>query len=189
MGSTVGANSRGRWSWGSVLIGAASATAATAAIWARPRGPTFHLISIALSSFHLNLPLLDVELTLTVHVTNPNVVPIHYSPATVSISYAGSHLGTAQLHAGSQPAMSCRLIQLPARLNGIEMAHHVTAILSDATRRQMDLDASVDIAGAAHVLWWAHRFSVHVDSHVVVDPVFLDVIEQENRAETHVYLA
>ncbi|KAJ0972723.1 hypothetical protein J5N97_020682 [Dioscorea zingiberensis] len=180
---------RVRWSWGSAAIGAASAAAATALIVGRPRDPTFHLISINLSSFKLNLPYLDLELVLTVHVTNPNLVPIHYAPTTMSIFYDGSRLGTAEVQAGSQPPMSCSLIHLPARLDGLELAHHATKILSDAARREMSLQANVDIAGTARVLWWHHRFSVHVESHVVVDPVFLDIIHQENHSETTVYIA
>lgn len=180
---------RVRWSWGSAAIGAASTAAAAALIAGRPRDPTFHLISINLSSFQLNLPFLDLELVLTVHVTNPNLVPIHYEPATMSIFYDGSCLGTAQVQAGSQPPMSCRFLDLHAQLNGVQLAHHATKILSDAVRRKMSLDASVDIAGTARVLWWHHRFSVHVDSHVVVDPIFLEIINQENHSETHVQIA
>ncbi|RRT52997.1 hypothetical protein B296_00046057 [Ensete ventricosum] len=71
------------WNWSSALVGAASAAAATVVVvvLGRPRDATFRLISITLSSFRLNLPLLDVDLTLTVLVTNPNLAPIHYAPA------------------------------------------------------------------------------------------------------------
>ncbi|KAJ3691623.1 hypothetical protein LUZ61_020787 [Rhynchospora tenuis] len=179
----------GKWDWGSAFAGAACATATLTAVWARPRNPTFHLISISLSSFHLNLPLLDLELMLTVHVTNPNPVAIQYQPASISISYSGTHLGTAQLEAGSQSANSCQILQLAARLDGLEMAHHARAILADVARRNMVLDSTVDIKGFAQVWWWAHKFSVHVDSHVVVDPVFLEVVEQQNHSETQVYFA
>ncbi|MQL80716.1 hypothetical protein Taro_013166 [Colocasia esculenta] len=178
-----------KWSWTSALVGAATTAATGALILGKPRDPTFHLISVELSSFHLHLPLLDVELILTVHVTNPNIVPIHYAAATMSIFYQGALLGTAQVQAGSQGPMSCQVLRLAARLDGLELAHHAPALLADAARREMALDATVDIAGTARVLWWAHRFAVHVDSHVVVDPVYLDVVEQENRSETHVYLA
>lgn len=174
-----------RWSWTAALIGAAT----TAFILGRPRDPTFHLISVELSAFRLNLPLLDVELALVVHVTNPNVVPIHYAASTMSIFYDGALLGTAQVEAGSQDAKSCQVLRLPARLDGLELAHHAKTLLADAARGEMALDASVDIAGTARVLWWEHRFAVHVDSHVVVDPVHLDVVSQENRSETQVYLA
>ncbi|OAY76982.1 hypothetical protein ACMD2_18168 [Ananas comosus] len=174
-----------------VGAGAAAAAAAAAAlvIWARPRDPTFHLISVALSAFRLNLPVVDVELTLTVHVTNPNVVPIRYSAATVAIFYAGSPLGSARLQAGSQPPRSCRVLRLPARLRGAELAHRAADLLADAARRSMALDAAVDIAGTAQLLWWARRFDVHIDSHVVVDPIFLDVIDQQSHSETHLHLA
>ena len=52
----------------------------------------------------------------------------------------------------------------------------------------MVLDAAVNIGGTAKVLWWHHKFMVRVDSRVTVDPVFLDVIDQENTAEMEVSL-
>ncbi|KAJ8641545.1 hypothetical protein MRB53_018239 [Persea americana] len=177
------ASRKRRFSWSSALIGAASAAATAAILVGRPKDPTFHLISISLTSFKLNIPALDVELILTVHVTNPNIVPIEYSSSTMSIFYDGCLLGSAQVEAGSQPARSCRLLRLPARLYGIELAHHASRILSDVACREMALDATVDISGKAKVLWWAHRFMVHVDSHVVVDPVLLDVVDQQTRSE------
>lgn len=69
------------------------------------------------------------------------------------------------------------------------MAHHAKAILADVARRSMVLDSTVDIKGLAQLWLWAHRFSVHIDSHVVVDPVFLEVVEQKNQSETQVYFA
>ncbi|XP_061374106.1 uncharacterized protein LOC133316379 [Gastrolobium bilobum] len=178
-----------KWSWSSALIGAATAVAATAAISAKPKDPTFHLISIKFTALKLNLPLLDAELLLTVHVTNPNIAPIHYSSTTMSIFYQGSLLGSAQVEAGSQPPRSCQLLRLPARLHGLELAHHATSFVADFARREMVLDAAVDIAGTARVLWWDHKFKVHVDSRVTVDPVFLDVIDQENNSELEVFTA
>ncbi|OVA10014.1 Late embryogenesis abundant protein [Macleaya cordata] len=180
---------RENWSWNSaLLIGAVSATATAAIILAKPKDPTFHLISITLTSFKLNLPVLDAELILTVHVTNPNIVPIYYSSSSMSIFYDGALLGSAQVQAGSQPPKSCQILKLPARLDGIELAHHATKFLADLARREMVLDAEVDIEGNAKVLWWANRFKVHVDSHIVVDPVYLDVIDQENRSELELFL-
>ncbi|CAL5000310.1 unnamed protein product [Urochloa decumbens] len=182
--------SRRRWSWGSALAGAATTAAATALLLCRPRDPRFELISISVSAFHFRPPAaLDIGLTLTVHATNPNVVPVRYGPSTVSITYGGAHLGTAHLDAGGQPATSCRLLHLPARLDGVELAHRARSILSDVARRHMELDAAVEIAGEAAVLLWSRPFSVRIDSHITVDPVFLEVVEQENRSEMQLYLA
>jgi hypothetical protein len=190
MGSASPPSSHRRWSWGSALAGAATTAAATALVLCRPRDPRFELISISLSSFHFRAPAaLDIGLTLAVHATNPNVVPVRYGPSTVSILYGGAHLGTARLDAGEQPATSCRLLHLPARLDGVELAHHARAILSDVARRHMELDAAVEIAGEAAVLLWSRPFSVRIDSHITVDPVFLEVVEQENHSEMQLYLA
>lgn len=176
-----------KWSWTSAIIGAASAVAASAVLTAKPRDPTFHLISINFTSLKLNVPVLDTEMLLTVHVTNPNIVPIHYSSTTMSIFYQGSLLGSAQVQAGSQPPRSCQLLRLPARLKALELAHHAAQFLADVSKREMLLDAAVDIAGTARVLWWDHHFKVHVDSRVTVDPVFLDVIDQENTAQLELF--
>lgn len=178
-----------KWSWSSALIGAASTAAATALISAKPKDPTFELISINLTSFKLNLPVLDAELILTVHVSNPNIVPIVYSSTTMSIFYEGSLLGSAQVQAGSQSPRSCQLLRLPARLQGLQLAHHAARFIADVARREMVLDAAVDIAGTAKVLWWDHKFKVHVESRVTVDPVFFEVIDQDIKSETEVLLA
>lgn len=178
-----------KWSWRSALVGAASAVAATALLSAKPKDPTFDLISINLTSFKLNLPVLDAELVLTVHVSNPNIVPIHYSSTTMSIFYDGSLLGSAQVQAGSQSPQSCQLLRLPARLDGLQLAHHAARFVADLARREMLLDAAVDISGSAKVLWWDHKFKVHVGSRITVDPVFLDVIDQDNTSELEVFPA
>ncbi|TYI73377.1 hypothetical protein E1A91_D07G125800v1 [Gossypium mustelinum] len=177
------------WSWTSALIGAASATAAAALISAKPKDPTFHLISIKLTSFKINLSNINADLTLTVHVTNPNITPIHYSSTTMSIFYDGSFLGEAHVKAGSQPPRSCRVLELPARLDGVELAHHAGKFFADVAKREMALDAKVEISGTAKMLWWEHWFKVHVECHVTVDPVFLDVIDQENESQLELFLA
>ncbi|KAI3461283.1 hypothetical protein Pfo_017946 [Paulownia fortunei] len=177
-----------KFSWGSALVGAAAATATALVISSKPRDPTFHLISIDLTSFKLNFPALDAEMILTVHVTNPNVAPIHYSDTEMSIFYSGTLLGSAPVQAGSQPPRSCQLLRLPARLSGLQLAHHAKKFLADVGRREMVLDSTVDIKGAAKVMWWNHKFKVHVDSHVIVDPVFLDVIDQENKSKLEIFV-
>ncbi|KAE8711459.1 Copper ion binding isoform 1 [Hibiscus syriacus] len=175
------------WSWTSAFIGAASAMAASAFISAKPRDPTFHLISIKLTSFKINLSNINADLILTVHVTNPNITPIHYSSTTMSIFYDGSFLGSAHVKAGSQPPRSCRVLELPAQLDGVELAHHASKFFADVEKREMVLDAKVEISGTAKVVWWDHRFKVHVDCHVTVDPIFLDVIDQENNSQLEIF--
>uniref|UniRef100_A0A7N0VDQ2 Water stress and hypersensitive response domain-containing protein n=1 Tax=Kalanchoe fedtschenkoi TaxID=63787 RepID=A0A7N0VDQ2_KALFE len=175
------------FNWGSALIGAATATATAAVLVAKPKDPKFHLISIDLKSLKLNFPALDAEMLLRVHVTNPNVVPINYSSTTMSIYYEGSMLGAAKVEAGSQARNSCETLRLPTRLSGMELAHHAGKFLEDVRRREMLLDAAVDIEGTARVLLWDHKFKVHVDSRIVVDPVLLDIIDQENKAALQLF--
>ncbi|XP_073269405.1 uncharacterized protein [Primulina huaijiensis] len=177
-----------KFCWASALVGAAAAAATALVMTAKPRNPTFHLVSIDLTSFKLNFPVIDAETILTVHVTNPNVVSIKYPDTTMSIFYDGSLLGSAPVQAGSQPPRSCQLLRLPVRLSGLQLAQHGKKFLLDVGQREMVLDSTVDIKGAAKVMWWNHKFNVHVDSHVIVDPVFLDVIDQENKSRLEVFV-
>ncbi|GAA0186137.1 hypothetical protein LIER_33425 [Lithospermum erythrorhizon] len=181
-------NKSKKWSWSTPTIEAAAATAAALLLSARPKDPHFELISIELTSFKLNFPLLDAELILTVQVTNPNIVSIEYPSAEMSISYSGSVLGSAVVRAGSQSGRSRKVVKLPARLDGLKLASQMKQFVADVAKREMVMDASVEIEGVAKVLWWDHKFKVHVNSHVIVDPVFLDIIHQENVSEMEVFV-
>lgn len=174
------------WNWTSFFIGAASATAASALVVARPKDPTFNLVSVDLTSFKLNFPVVEAELLLTVHARNPNITPAHYSSTTMSIFYDGSLLGSADISAGSQPPNSCQVLRFPARLGGTELASRAGRFFADVAKREMVLDASVDVSGTARLLWWSHRFKVHVDGRATVDPILLDVIDQEIRSEMQI---
>jgi hypothetical protein len=46
-----------------------------------------------------------------------------------------------------QRRASLRLLHLPARLDSLKLAHNSGAILADAARRHMEMDASMEIAG------------------------------------------
>ncbi|KAK9156780.1 hypothetical protein Scep_003354 [Stephania cephalantha] len=173
-----------KWSWSSAIIGAATATAAAALVLGRPRNPTFRLVSIKPTSLNLDKRVVHLDLILTVHVTNPNVVPIQYSSSSMSIFYQGTLLGTARVDEGAQAAASCQFLRLPARLDAARLGPHLNRFVADVAKREMEIDAVVDLGGTAKVLRWGRkRFKVHVDSHLTVDPVFLDVLDQENRSD------
>uniref|UniRef100_A0A803MW27 Water stress and hypersensitive response domain-containing protein n=1 Tax=Chenopodium quinoa TaxID=63459 RepID=A0A803MW27_CHEQI len=195
------------WSWTSALIGATTATAATTFFFIKPKVPSFRLVSLtalqlkfknsineghSYSNEELNdkkkLPRLDADLILTIHVTNPNILPVRYSATSLSIYYDGSYLGSSHVPAGSQPPNSCQLLRLQARLNGQELAHHAKRFIGDVTKRAMAIHAEVDICGWAKMIMWAPKFKVHVDSRIIIDPVMLDVIDQENESRLQLFV-
>lgn len=169
------------WSWPSALAGAAVTATAAALLVAAPRDPSFQVISISFTSFNLQFPLLDAELVLTVHVCNPNLVPISLGPSFVSLLYDGAVLGTAKIEPGHQSARSCRVVGLRARLDSVELGDHAIRFLADVARRKMALDATVEMVGTAKVMGWTRRFKVKANyGRVEVDPVFLGAIEEKN---------
>ncbi|XP_011626009.1 uncharacterized protein LOC18441261, partial [Amborella trichopoda] len=177
-----------------VALGATTTAAVALAIAARPRDPTFSLLSISLSSLHLRfpippIPILDLELTLSISVTNPNLAPISYSPSAMCIYYDDALLGQAKVEAGSQPARSVRTLRLSARLDGLELTHHLARLIWDVIRREMELKAVVKIEGKAKLLVWDHPFVIYVESNVLVDPLFLDVLDQETRSRLELSLS
>ncbi|ERN13022.1 uncharacterized protein LOC18441259 [Amborella trichopoda] len=180
-----------------IAIGTTTAAVVALAIAARPRDPTLSLLSISLSSLHVGfpttpippIPVLDLELTLTVSVTNPNLVPVTYSPSTMSIYCDDTLLGQAKVAAGSQPARSVRTLQLWAQLDGLKLTHRLARLMRDVIRREMELKAVVRIEGEAQLLIWKHPFVIHVDSNVVVDPLFLEVLDQETRSKLDLSLS
>jgi LEA14-like dessication related protein len=123
----------------------------------------------------------DVSLTLFIKVINPNVTPIQFSSTVMDIYYKGTLLGQAQVDSGSQEAKSEQVMEVPAKLDGLEMTNHLKDLFADVAKREMMLHSVVTIAGSAVVWKWKHNFEVHVDSDLKVDPVFLDVLDQENR--------
>ncbi|KAH9559087.1 hypothetical protein CY35_06G041300 [Sphagnum magellanicum] len=155
----------------------------------RPRDPVFEVQAITLSGFNLRfctdspllLAVVDVSLTLFIKVINPNVTPIQFSSTIMDIYYKGNLLGQAQVDSGSQEAKSEQVMEVPTKLDGLEMTNHLKDLFADVAKREMMLHSLVTIAGSAVVWKWKHNFEVHVDSDLKVDPVFLDVLDQENR--------
>lgn len=156
----------------------------------RPRDPAFEVLSIHLKGFKLRfntdslipVAVIDVELSISVKVTNPNVAPIEYSSTTMCIYYRDSLLGQAQVPAGNQGANCWEILELPAKMDGLEVKQHLKDLAKDVTRREMCLKSVVSIKGVAKVWKWGHKFEVAVESQIKVDPISMDVIDQENKA-------
>ncbi|XP_024527250.1 uncharacterized protein LOC9652780 [Selaginella moellendorffii] len=172
-------------------IAAAGAMAAGGvALWKfRPKDPIFEVTSIEFKGFQMRfctdspmlMAVIDVELVLSISVTNPNVAPIAYTSTTMDIFYHDTLLGQAKVDEGTQEADSTKILRVPAKLDGLQVTNHVKDLIKDVYKREMLLHSTVTICGAARVWKWRHKFEVHVDSDIKVDPIYLDVIEQENR--------
>lgn len=178
---------------GAIVVSCAVAAATLFRL--RPRDPIFEVLSITFKGFKfrfctdspLLLAVVDAELTLSIKVTNPNVLPIEYTSTVMDIFYHGDLLGQAKVQEGSQGANSQEVLDVTAKLDGLEMTNHLKQLLLDVRNREMTLHSVVTIKGNARLWKWTHRFEVYVNSNIKVDPIFLDVLEQENNV--HMELA
>nr|ABR17564.1 unknown [Picea sitchensis] len=161
-----------------------------AALYAiRPKDPVFEVLSIHVKGVKLNLntdtliPLafLDVELSISIKITNPNLMPIEHKSTVMCIYYKGSLLGQAQVPEGGQGGNCSKVLEVPTKIDGVEVTQHIKDLVKDVSRREMDLKSVVNIKGSAWLWKLGHKFEVVVESEIKVDPISLDVIQQENR--------
>ncbi|KAM0827023.1 hypothetical protein ACQ4PT_068466 [Festuca glaucescens] len=177
------------WSWGAALAGAATTAAAAGVLVCPAEGPELRA--------HLHRP---------VHLPfpppggaghrahphrprhNPNVVPVRYGASTVSILYGGACLGTAQLDAGGQPAP--RAACSTSRPGSTPWRWRTTRGPSSPTSRAGTWSWTPSWRSSARLLCCSGRAASpsRIDSHIVVDPVFLEVVEQDNRSEMQLSL-
>ncbi len=65
-----------------------------------------------------------------------------------------------QVDSGSQEAKSEQVMEVPAKLDGLEMTNHLKDLFADVAKREMMLHSVVTIAGSAVVWKWKHNFEV-----------------------------
>ncbi|XP_024385516.1 uncharacterized protein [Physcomitrium patens] len=156
----------------------------------RPQDPILEVKDIRLTSFDLHtstesmlLAVIDIKLTLVIRIENPNITAITFDTTILNIYYKGSILGQAKLYPGDQGSRSAQVLELPCTMSGLEATHHLRDLFFDVTRRVMTLDARATIHGNLVVMGYRHYFEVYVKSRIDVDPLFLDVIGQDHRAD------
>lgn len=62
--------------------------------------------------------------------------------------------------AGDQPALSDTTMELPCKLDGLELTNHIKDFFCDVTKREMMLHSVVTISGESLVWRWRHPFQV-----------------------------
>ena len=62
---------------------------------------------------------------------------------------------------GSQDAQSDKMIEIPAKLDGLKVTEHVTELFQDVAKREMVMSSVVTIAGDAIVWKIRHHWEVH----------------------------
>lgn len=62
--------------------------------------------------------------------------------------------------AGNQAALSAKTMELPCKLDGLELTNHIKDLFCDVTKREMMLHSVVTISGESLVWKWRHPFQV-----------------------------
>jgi len=161
---------------------------ALAILW--PKDPAFEVVNIRFSGFQTRFvtdsPLLvatvDIDMTLSIKVTNPNIVGIEHGETTMDIFYKDALLGQAKVPPGKQAGRSEKIIEVKSRMDGLEASGQIMNIATDFAAGKVELKAFVCIPGEAKVFFIRHPFKCEVRSTIVVNPVTLEVLEQVNEA-------
>lgn len=172
-----------------VALSFVGAGATLIAVW--PKDPQFEVVKINLSGFKLRfvtdspflVAVVDLQLTLSIKVTNKNIVGIQYGDTTMNIFYKDTLLGKAQVASGKQGPRSEKILEVPARMDGLEVSGHVRDLMSDVANRRMALRSIVLIPGEARLGFIRHPFQCRVESDLFVDPISFDIIDQDNRVK------
>lgn len=172
-----------------VALSFVGAGASLIAVW--PKDPQFEVVKINLSGFKLRfvtdspflVAVVDLQLTLSIKVTNKNIVGIQYGDTTMNIFYKDTLLGKAQVASGKQGPRSEKILEVPARMDGLEVSGHVRDLMSDVANRRMALRSIVLIPGEARLGFIRHPFQCRVESDLFVDPISFDIIDQDNRVK------
>eukprot|EP00897_Mesotaenium_endlicherianum_P010083 jgi/Mesen1/9102/ME000058S08590 len=159
----------------------------------RPRNPIMQTKEMRVTGFKLRpttaglLPALSVDLTLslTAFVQNPNIVPVTYPDSTVDILYNDEKIGEALLEAGQLKPWESRNEELSAQIQGLEMGMKAgTQLLADVANRQVTVVALTVFATTAHALFNTihYTFKLVGRNDVTFDPLTLGVTDSESKA-------
>ena len=75
--------------------------------------------------------------------------------------------------AGNQAALSAQTMELPCKLDGLELTSHFKDLFHDVTKREMMLHSVVTISGESLVWKWRHPFQVRNHQRIVIVIVIL----------------
>ena len=62
--------------------------------------------------------------------------------------------------AGDQAALSAKTMELPCKLDGLELTNHFKDLFGDVAKREMMLHSVVTISGESLMWKWRHPFQV-----------------------------
>ena len=67
-----------------------------------------------------------------------------------------------QVEPGGQGPNSVEIIEVPAKISGLEVTKNIKQLISDIRKREMDMVSVVTIKGHARLWKWTHRFEVRM---------------------------
>lgn len=91
-----------------------------------------------------------------------------------------------QVQSGDQAAKSSKVMELPAKLDGLELTNHIKDLFCDVAKREMTLHSVVTISGDSLLWRWRHHFKVL--QNLINSPHLLLYSRSRHLALVHVVL-
>ncbi|CAI0543237.1 unnamed protein product [Linum tenue] len=141
-----------------------------------PSDPEITVVRVGLNHIQVHSSpklTLDVSLSLTVKVRNPDFFSLDYDYLSVSIGYRGRQLGVVRSIGGTVKARGSSYVDAALNLNGLEFFLDAFYLLEDLAKGVVPFDTTTTISGDLGLLF----FEIPIEGKVSCD-VYLSTSNQ-----------
>lgn len=139
-----------------VLLFTLALALAAAAFLLWPADPDLGVARLRLDSVHLSTSpslCLNVSISLSVKVSNPNFFSLDYDSLVAGIGYRGRQLGSVTSEGGRVGARRVSYLDAGLQLNGIRVIHDMFYLLEDYRRGSIPFETITEVQGKLRLLF------------------------------------
>ncbi|XP_057536706.1 uncharacterized protein LOC130814601 isoform X3 [Amaranthus tricolor] len=138
-----------------------------------PSDPHIQLVRLQLNHIRVNTSphlLLDLSLSVTLKVHNPDFFSLNYDDLDVSISYRGRQLGFVKSDGGKVRMRGSSYVDATLDVNGFEILHDIFYLIEDVAAGKIPFDTVSHIEGELGLLFFKFPIQAKVSCEVDVNP-------------------
>ncbi|XP_021723671.1 uncharacterized protein LOC110691043 isoform X2 [Chenopodium quinoa] len=146
-----------------------------------PSDPELRLVRLKLNHIRVNSDhhlSLDLSLSLTLKVRNPDFFSVNYDALNVSISYRGRELGFVNSHGGRIKARGSSYVDATLLVDGFEVFHDLFYLIEDVAAGKVPFDTVSSIKGRFGLFFIKIPIQTKVSCEVDVNPKDQTIVHQ-----------